>query len=61
MDLCQSVVHPLDGVLNLVPDVTAALRPNALKLPAVTRLLANRAVQANPVDPIQITNIGTYL
>lgn len=61
MDLCQSAVHPLDGVLNLVPNVTGALHPNVLKLPAATQLLANLAVQANPADSIQIKIMGTYI
>ncbi|PNF22728.1 hypothetical protein B7P43_G07150 [Cryptotermes secundus] len=61
MDLCQSAVHPLDGVLNLAPNVTGALLPNELKLPAATQLLANLAVQANPADPIQIKIMGTYM
>jgi hypothetical protein len=44
MDLCQSVVHPLDGALNLVRDVIGALHPNVLKLLAAAQLLAGLAV-----------------
>jgi hypothetical protein len=61
MDLCQFAVHPLDGVLNLAPDVTGALRPNVPKLPAATQLLANLSGQANPADPIKITIMETYI